>query len=130
MLVLTRKLEEQIRIGDDITISILRVKGNTVRVGIDAPRTVRVVRGELPTHSQAEPSLEATSTLVREPARVDVAENASSDDDTSRGDREKPDPATTAVRRFIASRTRRRNRLPTSKRSDSKPLAASLTRSA
>ncbi len=48
MLVLTRKLQEQIQVGDDITITILRVKGNTVRVGIEAPRHVRVVRGELP----------------------------------------------------------------------------------
>ena len=48
MLVLTRRLNEQIQIGDNITVSILRIKGNTVRVGIEAPRQVRVVRGELP----------------------------------------------------------------------------------
>ncbi len=48
MLVLTRKRQEQIRIGDNITLTILKVKGNTVRVGIEAPRDVRVVRGELP----------------------------------------------------------------------------------
>ena len=47
MLVLTRKLQETIRIGDEITIYVLRVKGNTVRLGIDAPRRVRVIRGEL-----------------------------------------------------------------------------------
>jgi carbon storage regulator len=48
MLVLTRKLQQQIRIGEQITVTILRVKGNTVRVGIQAPRDVRVIRGELP----------------------------------------------------------------------------------
>ena len=47
MLVLTRKLQETIKIGDNVTIYILRVKGNTVRLGIDAPRQVRIVRGEL-----------------------------------------------------------------------------------
>ena len=47
MLVLTRKLQETIKIGDNVTIHILRVKGNTVRLGIDAPRQVRIVRGEL-----------------------------------------------------------------------------------
>jgi carbon storage regulator CsrA len=47
MLVLTRKANQQIQIGDGIVITILQVKGNTVRVGIDAPREVRVVRGEL-----------------------------------------------------------------------------------
>ena len=52
MLVLTRKLQQQIKIGDQITVTILRVKGNTVRVGIDAPRDVRVVRGELPTQGR------------------------------------------------------------------------------
>jgi len=48
MLVLTRKLRETIHIGDNVTITILRVKGNAVRVGIEAPREVRVTRGELP----------------------------------------------------------------------------------
>jgi len=48
MLVLTRKLQQQIKIGEEITVTILRVKGNTVRVGVQAPRDVRVIRGELP----------------------------------------------------------------------------------
>lgn len=47
MLVLSRRQQEQIRIGNDITITILRVKGQTVRVGIDAPRDIHVIRGEL-----------------------------------------------------------------------------------
>lgn len=49
MLVLTRKLQETIKIGEDVTIHVLRVKGNTVRLGIEAPRQVRIVRGELET---------------------------------------------------------------------------------
>ncbi|MEQ8791237.1 MAG: carbon storage regulator CsrA [Pirellulaceae bacterium] len=48
MLVLSRKLNEQIRIGANVTITVLRVKGNAVRIGVEAPRNVRVVRGELP----------------------------------------------------------------------------------
>ena len=59
MLVLTRKLQQQIKIGDDITVTILRVKGHTVRVGIEAPRQVRVVRGELPREGEAAATLEA-----------------------------------------------------------------------
>lgn len=47
MLVLTRKQKETIKIGDSITVTILRVQGHAVRIGIDAPRDVRVVRGEL-----------------------------------------------------------------------------------
>ena len=48
MLVLTRKLDEQIRIGQDVTITIVKLRGNTVRIGIEAPRGVDVRRGELP----------------------------------------------------------------------------------
>jgi carbon storage regulator len=47
MLVLTRKHQEKIRIGDNITITILKTKGKAVRVGIEAPSDVSVVRGEL-----------------------------------------------------------------------------------
>ncbi len=47
MLVLTRKTQEQIQVGDNIIITIVRVTGQSVRVGIQAPQSVRVVRGEL-----------------------------------------------------------------------------------
>lgn len=47
MLVLGRKAEQSIKIGDDIRVTILRIKGNTVRVGIEAPDRVRIVREEL-----------------------------------------------------------------------------------
>jgi len=47
MLVLTRKTQEKIQIGDSITITILRVKGQAVRIGIEAPEGVRILRGEL-----------------------------------------------------------------------------------
>ena len=47
MLVLSRKLNQEILIGDNIRITVLKVKGNTVRLGIDAPRDVHVLRGEL-----------------------------------------------------------------------------------
>ena len=50
MLVLTRKLMERLYIGDDICITVVRVEGGQVRLGIDAPRQIRVVRGELLTH--------------------------------------------------------------------------------
>ena len=47
MLVLTRKTQQQIKIGSNITITIVRVTGQAVRVGIEAPEEIRVVRGEL-----------------------------------------------------------------------------------
>ena len=52
MLVLSRKAQEQIRIGENITISVLKVKGNSVQIGIEAPREVPIVRGELPIFSR------------------------------------------------------------------------------
>ncbi len=53
MLVLTRKYQEKIRIGDSITITVLRTKGKTVRLGIEAPDNVPVIRGELSFESDA-----------------------------------------------------------------------------
>jgi carbon storage regulator len=47
MLVLTRKQQENICIGDEIVITVLRVKGKSVRLGIEAPDKVCVLRGEL-----------------------------------------------------------------------------------
>jgi carbon storage regulator CsrA len=47
MLVLTRKHQEKIRIGDHIVITVLKTKGKAVRLGIEAPMEVPVIRGEL-----------------------------------------------------------------------------------
>ena len=47
MLVLSRKQDQDIVIGDNIRIKILRIKGNAIRIGIDAPQDVKIVRGEL-----------------------------------------------------------------------------------
>ena len=47
MLILTRRVGEALMIGDDISISVLGVKGNQIRIGIDAPREVAVHREEI-----------------------------------------------------------------------------------
>lgn len=47
MLVLTRKQEEKILIEGNIEIQVLRVKGNTVKIGVKAPGNVTIMRGEL-----------------------------------------------------------------------------------
>lgn len=47
MLILSRKAGQKLQIGDNVSITILEVHGNTVRVGIEAPREIRVLRGEL-----------------------------------------------------------------------------------
>lgn len=56
MLVLSRKQSETIVINEEITIEILQIKGNQIRIGIVAPREVRVRRGELTPWSQMESS--------------------------------------------------------------------------
>lgn len=70
MLVLTRKLNEQIKIGRDITITVVRLKGNVVRLGIDAPKNLRIARSEIfgklfagATESQPEPGGPSTTAL-------------------------------------------------------------------
>lgn len=47
MLVLSRKIGEKLVIGDNITVTINRISGNRVTVGIEAPGSVKIVRGEL-----------------------------------------------------------------------------------
>jgi carbon storage regulator CsrA len=47
MLVLSRKTDQQIVLGGGIKISILKIKGNVVRVGIEAPEEINIKRGEL-----------------------------------------------------------------------------------
>jgi carbon storage regulator CsrA len=47
MLVLTRKLGQKVVIGQDITVTIVAVAGNKVRLGIEAPDHIRVLRSEL-----------------------------------------------------------------------------------
>jgi len=47
MLVLTRKVGERIQIGDNITVVVTKSAGNRVTLGIEAPKNVRIVRGEL-----------------------------------------------------------------------------------
>ena len=47
MLILTRKVDETLMIGDDVTVTVLGVKGNQVRIGVNAPREIAVHREEI-----------------------------------------------------------------------------------
>ena len=58
MLVLSRKQQETILVGEAIKITVVRIHGNTVRIGIDAPDDVRILRGEVREREQLE-SLES-----------------------------------------------------------------------
>ena len=47
MLILSRKIDEKIKIGDDITITLIDVHGDQVKIGIEAPKNVKVFRQEV-----------------------------------------------------------------------------------
>ena len=47
MLILSRKINEKIMIGNDISISIIEIRGDQVRIGVDAPKAVKVFRREV-----------------------------------------------------------------------------------
>jgi carbon storage regulator len=52
MLVLSRKQNERIRVGDSVVVTVVRVSGDKVRIGIEAPPEVRVLRDELEEQEQ------------------------------------------------------------------------------
>jgi carbon storage regulator len=47
MLILSRKVNEKVVIGDDISVSIIEIRGDQVRIGIDAPKKIKVFRQEV-----------------------------------------------------------------------------------
>lgn len=55
MLVITRKADDEIVIGDDIRIVVTRIQGDRVRIGIDAPKHVRVDRAEIANRRERAP---------------------------------------------------------------------------
>jgi carbon storage regulator len=59
VLILTRRIGETLMIGNDVTVTILGIKGNPVRVGISAPKDVEVHREEVYKRIQAEDSQES-----------------------------------------------------------------------
>lgn len=56
MLVLSRRESERIRVGDSIVVTVVRVAGDRVRLGIEAPSDVLVLRGELEPNRPALPA--------------------------------------------------------------------------
>ena len=72
MLVLTRKPDERILIGDDIVITVLDIRGDGVRIGIDAPRGVRIQREEV-VRAVSEANIAAADTTPDAEERIKAA---------------------------------------------------------
>lgn len=54
MLILTRRSNESVKVGDDVTITVLGIRGNTVRIGVAAPKSIPVHREEIYERVKAE----------------------------------------------------------------------------
>ncbi len=63
MLILTRRVGETVMIGDDVTVTILGVKGNQVRVGVSAPKEIAVHREEIYVRIQRERAQQGLTAL-------------------------------------------------------------------
>jgi len=71
MLILSRKLNEKVVIGDGVVVSIIEIRGDQVKLGIDAPKTVKVYRQEVYDAIQDENRLAAAgSTLMLPPIEL------------------------------------------------------------
>jgi carbon storage regulator len=68
MLILTRKVGELIRIGDDVTVRVLEVRGSQVRLGVDAPTDVRIFREEVYRAVHRDTADDAAAPAATEPA--------------------------------------------------------------
>jgi len=76
MLVLSRKVGERIHVGDDIVLEVRRISGHRVTIALEAPREVRILRGELePATREFEPPKEPPPASAVTSARLNVVEH-------------------------------------------------------
>ncbi|MCL2472965.1 MAG: carbon storage regulator CsrA [Treponema sp.] len=72
MLILSRKINEKIMIGDDISVSIIEIRGDQVRIGVDAPKSIKVFRQEVFDAIRAENKAAAQSGVILPALDIDA----------------------------------------------------------
>lgn len=75
MLILTRRSGETVHIGDDVLVTVLGVKGNQVRIGINAPRSVAVDREEIFERKRSESGAKQPDASDAGPAAAEAPES-------------------------------------------------------
>jgi carbon storage regulator len=86
MLILTRRVGETLKVGSDVDVTVLGVKGNQIRIGIKAPRTVAVHREEIFDRIQREAQLAARSNESKgAPAALEAKAAGESPGESERG---------------------------------------------
>ena len=70
MLILTRRVDETVMIGDEVTVTVLGVKGNQVRLGVNAPKSIDVHREEMFRRIQTEKKAQAEISSMGESKKI------------------------------------------------------------
>lgn len=73
MLILTRRVGETLMVGDDVTVTVLGVKGNQVRIGVNAPKEVAVHREEIYQRIQKEKDQEPNHLEIKRASQPELA---------------------------------------------------------